>query len=234
MTLARDLRNLAGRAPSEVPSVTRIEDRAGRLSRRKRASNTAVLIVVIAVGALAAPQISSLLDQTTTPPAPEPPSEQLYFPTPAPIETSCPLTFDSCGWEDEALPMPLAQEWLGSILNRAGVEYTNEYRPDGGGGHVAQGWGFIIYVLRPVEEIERAALRFEHEPIWSEGDRTVYGAQYDGETSSGAYFMWQVGGVVTVVSKKWNGEPPRPEDLRPVIARIIREQERSPFPYGSD
>ena len=131
--------------------------------------------------------------------------------------------------------MPLAQEWLGSILNRAGVEYTNDYRADGGGGHIAQGWGFIISVLRPVEEIERAALRFEHEPLWSEGDTIVYGAQYDGETSSGAYFMWQVGGVVTVVSKHWMGsEPPRPEDLRPVIARIIREQGRSPFPYGSD
>lgn len=233
MTIALDLRNLASRAPREVPSVTRIEDRAARLSRRKKASNAAVLFVVIAVGVLVAPQISSLLDQTTTPPAPEPPSEQLYFPTPAPIETSCPLTFDSCG-EDEGLPMPLAQEWLGSILASAGVEYTNGYRADGGGGHYARGWGFIIYVLRPVEEIERAALRFEHEPIWSEGDTIVYGAQYDGETSSGAYFMWQVGGVVTVVSKTWNGETPRPEDLRPVIARIIREEERSPFPYGSD
>ena len=131
--------------------------------------------------------------------------------------------------------MPLAQEWLGSILNSAGVEYTNEYRPDGGGGHLSRGWGFMISVFRPTEEIERMAARFEDEPLWSEGDTIVYGAQYETEDSSGAYFLWRAGGVDTSVSKHWVGSgPPRPEDLRPVIARIIREQERNPFPYGND
>lgn len=236
MTLARDLRNLANQVPTKTPSVTRIEDRAGRLYRRRRATNAVALVAVVIVGALAAPQVSVLLDRSATSPLTEPPVGPLYVPTPTPTKTSCPLRFDACG-DDEGLPMPLAQEWLGSILNSAGVEYTNEYRPDGGGGggHLSRGWGFMISVFRPTEEIERMATRFEDEPLWSEGDTIVYGAQYETEDSSGAYFLWRAGGVDTSVSKHWVGSgPPRPEDLRPVIARIIREQERNPFPYGND
>lgn len=234
MTLARDLRNLANQAPDEIPSVTRIEDRAVRLSRRKRAANAVALIAVVVVGVLAASQIQDLFDRSATAPVTEPPVGPLYVPTPTPTKTSCPLRFDACG-DDEGLPMPLAQEWLGSILNSAGVEYTNAYRPDGGGGHLSRRWGFMISVFRPTEEIERAAARYEKEPLWSEGDTTVYGSQYETEDSSGAYFYWRAGGVDTSASRHWVGSgPPRPEDLRPVIARIIREQERNPFPYGSD
>lgn len=232
MTLARDLQDLANQAPTVIPSVTRIEDRAGRLYRRRHASNAVAFFVVVIVGALAATQISDMRNPTS--PVPERPSDQLYVPTPTPIESSCPLRFDACG-DDEGLPMPLAQEWLGSILDSAGVEYTNAYRPDGGGGHFSPGWGFMISVFRPTEEIERAVARLEMEPLWSEGEMIVYGGQYEVETSSGAYFFWRAGGVDTWVEKHWvDSGPPRPEDLRPVIARIIREQERNPFPYGRD
>lgn len=234
MTLARDLRNLANQAPTEIPSVRGIEDRAGQLHKQRRTANAVALGVVVIVGIFAAPQLQDLFDRSATAPVLEPPPAPLYVPTPTPNETSCPLSFDSCG-EDEGLPMPQAQEWLGSILNKAGVEYTNEYRPDGGGGHLSKGWGFMISVFRPTEEIERMAKRFEDEPLWSVGDTVVYGAQYEAKTSSGAYFLWRAGGVDTSVSKHWVGSgPPRPEDLRPVIARIIREQERNPFPYGRD
>lgn len=134
-------------------------------------------------------------------------------------------TVDDCG-ESEGLVH--AARWLGGVLKGARLEYVDNYRKDGGGGHMIRSEGLFIWTLRRSEaSAKEEAARWNYPPLWTADSVTVFGYRRSG--SPVGYLYWRTGETDTVSEVEWyRGR--RFEDLRPVIIRIIREQQENPYP----
>jgi hypothetical protein len=127
---------------------------------------------------------------------------------------------DDCG---EGKPLEHGEDWLASILNRAGLEYEQQYRADGGGGHLVREWEMFISALPPQSDPGAWALSHEYEAIWETNGVTIY-SSYDKGDRIG-YFYWQAGGVDSLVQVAWSSRVSQPKDIQGVLERIVREQE---------
>jgi hypothetical protein len=131
---------------------------------------------------------------------------------------------DACG---RGTPLKGGATWSAFVLKVAGLEYVNEYRDDGGGGHVVPAWNLMISALAPEDDPSGWALAHEYRPFWKSDGITVFGSVKD--SSPIGYFYWHAGGVDSAVQVGWDSEISKPHDLSKVIGQIIVEQTRSPF-----
>ncbi len=142
-----------------------------------------------------------------------------------PIYPPCKL--DSCN-ENELLTH--AAEWQGSALNRAGLDYINDYRDDGGGGHYVPRWNLSIQALRPTRptpEAQASATGYG-DPVSTSNGTAVFGSTDD--NSPVGYFYWRAGGVDIHVEITWQGSgASHLKDLKPTFNRLIEAQQALPY-----
>lgn len=139
-----------------------------------------------------------------------------------------PCELDACG---EGTPLKGGATWSASVLESAGLKYVNEYRDDGGGGHVVPAWNMMISALPPEDDPSGWALAHGYRPYWKSNGTTVFGSIKD--SSPIGYFYWHAGGVDSAVQVGWDSEISKPQDVHEVIDQIIGEQIRNEYP-GQD
>lgn len=135
---------------------------------------------------------------------------------------------DACG---RGTPLKGGASWSAFVLESAGLNYVNEYRDDGGGGHVLPAWNMIISALPPEDDPSGWALAHGCRPYWKSNGTTVFGSLRD--SSPIGYFYWNAGGVDSAVQVGWDSEISKPQDVHEVIDQIIGEQIRIEYP-GQD
>lgn len=130
--------------------------------------------------------------------------------------------------EGEGERLPDAENWLGSVLKHADLDYRSNYRADGGGGHFVPSGQFLISALRPTEsQSADEAAKYGHELLWSNQDTVVYG---NIETEVW-YFYFRAGNVDLFAETAW---PPSRrksfDELQAVFQRVIQAADRDPYP----
>lgn len=153
------------------------------------------------------------------------PNEPAQSPTQSP-RPECDQ-IDSCN-ENEGLDH--AQEWLASRLQSAGLDYLNDFRADGGGGHYLPERKTLVQVLRPIRPSDEAQGSFQGygEPLWDHNGTDVFGQSKN--HSPVAYFYWRVGGVDTFAGVTWQGSGASTmQDFKQVFDKLIDSQRAQPY-----
>lgn len=236
MDLGDQLKRLAEGHARRPFDLEDIELRARR-ARRKATITISVTILVLLVAI--SPVAINLWSQARRGAAmgsdsPTQTEEQIASQAAGPTPTESPSLsqaecdkFDSCN-EDEDLAH--AAGWLGSALQQANLDYINDYREDGGGGHYVRRWNIMISVLRPTratDEAQAAFLKYG-DPSWSHQGTAVF-ASVD-QNSPVAYFYWRAGGVDTFVHIEWQGSAASEmRDLKPPFDSLIDAQQEDPY-----